>query len=446
MRISDFINLSFSNLWKRKLRTALTAFGVVIAIGALVSMVAFGKGMQKNVNERFRELELFNYVTVYEGTLDPEALMTDRPGGRTDGAVLDQEALDAILKLRGVEMALPDVRFPASVSYGGQESFNLVQVIPSDVSSSKIMQLREGRAFSSDDENSVIISDSLLRKLQIQEASSVLGKTITLTTLSFDFSNFDPTDLSSLFAGGKLPFSRQSYELTVAGVAGRMGFGGPAPLGSDVYVPPGTAEGMKKLPITNLWDLFRAPAEGQGYSLVNVRLASPEFVDSVKKKIENMGFSTFALIDQFEEFQKGFLFMDMFLFALGMIAIVVASLGIINTMVMSILERYSEIGIMKAVGAGDRDIQRIFFFESSSIGFLGGLFGLGLGWVASLLINQVINYFLSRQGLPFIDYFSFPWWLCVGAVIFAVFVSLIAGIYPAMRAARVNPIIALRHD
>ncbi len=446
MRVSDHINLSFSNLWKRKLRTFLTAFGVVIAIGALVSMVAFGKGMQKNVNERFRELELFNYITVYTGSLDPQSLVTGRTVEGTENAVLDEEALQKIQKLRGVESALPDIRFPASVSYAGQENFNLIQVVPPDISSSKILQLREGQPFSEADENSVIVSDSLLREFQIKDPSLMIGKVITLTTLAFDFSSFDPLDLSSMFSGDKLPFSRQSYELTVVGVAQRMGFGGPAPLASDVYIPPGTADRMKKLPITNLWDLFRAPSGEKGYSLVNVRLTSPEFIDPVKKKIEDLGFRTFALIDQFEEFQKGFVFMDMFLFALGMIAIVVASLGIINTMVMSILERYSEIGIMKAVGAGDRDVKKIFFFESSTIGLIGGVFGLGLGWIVSLLINRVINYFLARQGFPFIDYFSFPWWLCVGSVAFAVAVSLIAGIYPAMRAARVNPVVALRHD
>jgi putative ABC transport system permease protein len=159
-----------------------------------------------------------------------------------------------------------------------------------------------------------------------------------------------------------------------------------------------------------------------------------------------MGLRVFALADQFQEVQKGFLIMNMVLAAVGMIAIVVASLGIVNTMVMSILERYSEIGIMKAVGASDRDIRRIFFFESSVIGFVGGVFGFALGWAVSGVINRVVNYFLAKQGVPFITYFSFPAWLIVGAVTFSVAVSLAAGVYPAMRAARIDPVRALRHD
>jgi putative ABC transport system permease protein len=136
----------------------------------------------------------------------------------------------------------------------------------------------------------------------------------------------------------------------------------------------------------------------------------------------------------------------MMLAAVGMIAIFVAALGIINTMVMSILERYSEIGIMKAVGASNRNIKAIFFVESSAIGFAGGIFGLALGWTVSRIINRIINFYLAKQGLPYIEYFSFPLWLCLGAIAFAVGVSLVSGIYPASRAARVDPVVALRHE
>jgi putative ABC transport system permease protein len=138
--------------------------------------------------------------------------------------------------------------------------------------------------------------------------------------------------------------------------------------------------------------------------------------------------------------------MDMFLIAVGMIGITVASLGIVNTMVMSILERYREIGIMKAVGATDGDVQRIFLFESGTIGLLGGFFGLCLGWVVSAIINTVINALMARQGVPYMAYFSFPWWLCLGAIVFSILVSLTAGILPTRRAARVDPVVALRHD
>jgi putative ABC transport system permease protein len=203
---------------------------------------------------------------------------------------------------------------------------------------------------------------------------------------------------------------------------------------------------MKKIPLTSVSDIFKSIKRSRGYSSVGIKLSSPKYVEPVKMRMEEVGFETFAMLDQLEEIKKGFLFVDMFLFAIGMIGITVAALGIINTMVMSILERYREIGIMKAVGASDKDIKKIFFFESGVIGFLGGIFGLALGWLVSMLINLIINSFAVRQGVPSTDYFSFPWWLCLGAIVFSVSVSLLAGIYPTLRAARVDPVVALRHD
>jgi putative ABC transport system permease protein len=452
MKLSDHLDLAFSNLRKRKLRTFLTAFGVTIGIGALVSMVSFGKGIQKNVTSSFVSLDLFNSITVLPEDFmggerrDPDSnLRLKRPAKKT-GAVLDDAAIAKIAALPGVETVFPEIRIPALIRYEGNEELRLVQVIPARIAASRMVSYRAGKPYGSDDEKAVVISTSLLRQLGVRDPQLAVGKTVVLSSISLDFSRLNPLDWLAALGGDKLPFATEDYELNIAGVAEDMSFGGPSPLSSDVFVPPGTAVGMKRLPFSSIWDLFRAKEGRLGYSALNVRLSSPQHVDRVKEAIKGMGFGTFALIDQFNEIRRGFLIMNMVLAAVGMIAIVVASLGIINTMVMSILERYSEIGIMKAVGAGDGDIRRIFFFESSAIGFLGGLFGFALGWLVSGVINRVVNYFLARQGVPFIDYFSFPLWLFLGALLFSVAVSLAAGVYPAMRAARVDPVRALRHE
>jgi putative ABC transport system permease protein len=101
---------------------------------------------------------------------------------------------------------------------------------------------------------------------------------------------------------------------------------------------------------------------------------------------------------------------------------------------------------MKAVGASDSDVKKIFLFEAGFIGFWGGVFGLILGWIVGMLINIVANITMTRQGVPYMNYFRFPLWLCLGAIIFSILISLAAGIYPTIRAARVDPIVALRHD
>ncbi len=459
MRISDYIEQSFSNLRKKKLRTFLTTFGVVIGIGALVSMFSFGKGVQKNVTDSFKEMGLFNYIAVYSASnrsrteqahMDPDdqhdQIQNEQVTDSTNGPILDDEFLREVRKMKGVETAFPEIRFPALIKFREKEQFSIVQVMSANVCQSELMKLRAGKAYVDDAENSLIINDSLLRRMDIKEFETVLGEEIEVFTLAIDSALLNPANMMSIMQGDKLPFSQESYSFTIAGVAERMGMGGFIPVRSDVYMPPGPAEGMKKISLTSIRDFFQPAEKLKGYSAVTIKVASVKYIDPVKEQMEAKGLKTFALIDQLKEIKTAFLFMDMFLAAVAMIGITVASLGIINTMVMSILERYREIGIMKAIGASDKDVKKIFFFESGMIGFLGGIFGLALGWFVSTVINQIANHFLAKQGVPYVNYFSFPLWLCLGAVAFSILVSLAAGLYPALRAARVDPVVALRHD
>jgi putative ABC transport system permease protein len=452
MRLSEYLEFAAANLREMKLRTALTAFGVTVGIGALVAMVGFGQGLQRNVAESFEKLDLLNSITVLPQGGLAGALGGGRGrGGRgrpaaAIGPALDDAAIRKFEALKGVEIVFPEIRFPAVVAIGDTEEFRLVQVVPARIAASKLVKLEAGKPFSRDDENAVIVGRSLLRAMNIADPASAVGRTLRLSSIAIDLGGFNPANLGEMLSGRKLPISKETYEFTIVGVTESLGFGGPTPLQSDVFLPPGPADRIKKLPFTNIWDLFRAGADGTGYSALNVRLSSPAYADAVKAEAAALGFSTFALIDQFAQVKTSFVFMDMALAAVGMIAIFVAALGIINTMVMSILERYAEIGVMKAVGASPGVIKRIFLLESAAIGFLGGVGGLALGWAASRVINLVVNYFLARQGIPHIEYFSYPLWLFLGAIAFAVGVSLLAGIYPARRAARVDPVVALRHE
>ena len=451
MRISDYIEQSFSNLWKKKLRTVLTTFGVMIGIGALVSMFSFGQGIQDNITNTFNKLQLFNYVSVYPRSENNHAIPSSEQPNAPEQAgpytqVLDDEFIRDVTEIEGVESAFPEVRFPAMIRFNEEEKFSLVQVLPADICQSGLMKLRAGRPYASTDSNALIISDSLLRRMKVKEPETVIGQQIEISTLTVDLSLSNIPNIVSFLMGKGLPFSRQNYQFTIVGVTEQMGFAGPMPVRSDVFIMPGESENMKKLSLTSIWDLFQSPQQAKGYSMVNIKLSSTKYIEPVKAKMEDRGFRTFALIDHLEEIKTGFIFMNMFLFAIGMIAITVAALGIINTMVMSIMERYKEIGIMKAVGASDGDVKKIFLFESGAIGFLGGVLGLILGWMVSMLINQIINYFMVKQGAPHMDYFSFRWWLVTGAIVFSILISLAAGIYPTMRAARVDPIVALWHD
>ena len=458
MRFSDYIETSFSNLWKMKLRTFLTTFGVVIGIGALVSMFAFGEGVQKNITDTFNELGLLNYISVYPRsnnnfgriiTGGPHSHGYVAPSEEDSAAntlVLDDDFVKKLDSLEGVETAFPEIRFPAMIKFNDNEAFEIVQALPADVCKSGFIKIREGSFYNSDDANSILISDSMIQRLGVEDFKSAIGKQIEISTIAFDLSLDNIPNILSFLRGESLPFTSKNYKFTIAGVIERMGMSGPVPMRSNIIIPSGTSEKMKKIPITNISDIFQSVRQPRGYSMVGVKLKDPKYNDSVKKWVEDSGFRTFAFTDQLEEIKTAFIFMDVFLFAVGMIAITVASLGIINTLVMSILERYKEIGVMKAVGASDSDVKKIFLFEASLIGFWGGVFGLVLGWIAGMLINLVANIILTKQGAPYMSYFRFPLWLCIGAIIFSTLISLVAGIYPTIRAARVDPIVALRHD
>jgi putative ABC transport system permease protein len=452
--LRDYFEFALSDLAQRKLRTFLTAFGVTVGIGALTAMVGFGIGMQKNVTDNFRKLDLFNSLTVLPEGSGPAIPARGRRGpaprrsaaAKPDAARLDDAAVARIAALPGVESAYAEIRFPAVIRFEGKEEFRLVQVLPAASGAFRASSLAAGRMYGSDDQRSVVVSRGLLRQLDVSDPVSAVGKTIEIAPLSLDLSVLQPAKLGALLSRRELPFKKEYSSFTVAGVMEGGGAGGPMGLGSDVLLPPGPASGLSKLPITNLWDLFQAGEGRFGYSAINVRLSSPGAADSVRRAVRAMGFSTFALVDQFEQIKTGFVLMDMFLAAIAMIAIFVASLGIINTMVMAVMERTSEIGVMKAVGASPRDIKKIFVFESSLIGLGGGVCGIILGWAASRAINPVINYFGARQDLPAMEYFRFPLWLILGGIAFAGLVSLLSGLYPAQRAAKVDPAVALRHE
>ena len=175
-------------------------------------------------------------------------------------------------------------------------------------------------------------------------------------------------------------------------------------------------------------------------------MKNPGQVQKVEDSIKKMGFNTFSILDASRSIQQFFKVLDVFLGIFGSLALAVAFIGIVNTLVMAILERRREIGIMKAIGASDADVKKLFFAEAGAMGILGGIVGVALGWAIGQVINVGTNIYLKSQSFPPEHFWSVPLWLVAFAILFSFLVSLAAGLYPAGRAARLDPVQALRYE
>ena len=254
MRLTDHIHQSLSNLWKKKLRTFLTTAGVVIGIGALFSMLAFGKGMQKNITDRFARFDLFRYVVVFgpsEAPRNPRRHRIDRRSPIT-APPLDDARLAEIAQIPGVQTVVPEIRFPALIRRNGNERFTLVQALPPEIVTTGLVVFRAGAPYTHDDPNAVIISELLIDDLDFADPQDALGKPLTVATLTVDAGSLlNPLNITGALAGDTLPCR---YVFTIVGVGehGRR-HGQPAPQRRS---SPRRSRRMKKIALTNIRDLF----------------------------------------------------------------------------------------------------------------------------------------------------------------------------------------------
>ena len=473
MKLRDLIVLALSNLKRTKLRTFLTTLGVIIGIGALVAMVSFGTGMQKNVSRMFLENDLFTSIYVTPQKIDIDATMSGNliamEGNQEKTApALNDSMIQVFQAMTGVEQAYAQIRFPVKVQFRGNETRTTLNAVPARMGQyAPFNKIPHGTFFDSDSENVVILTPELLKDLKLVlrehsngktlsledsakgvrtiDADSLIGEEIKIISTIIDVEKMAANPFGLFMGSSDTPTHDHETTLKIGGIQKKGdGFQGRR-MGGHITIPSETAGKIPRLDFNSVWDLLKSKKDG-GYGSVYVRAKNIDHVEAVADSIESFGFGTFAILDELKEMKKGFLIFDTALGAIGTIALIVAALGIINTMIMSILERTREIGVMKSLGGSEDEIRTIFFVEAGVIGFFGGLFGILLGWLATRVANAVANFYFSGQGLPHIEFFYIPPWLILGALTFSLLISLAAGVYPASRAARVDPVNALRHD
>jgi putative ABC transport system permease protein len=459
MKTRDLTELAFRNLREAILRNSLTTLGVAVGVASLVAMLSLGVGLQTLASQRLNKSGLFDAVFVtskrgmrgMNGDGPRTAAKTATP---EDAKTLDEPARQRFEKLPNVTEVYPQVRFLTEVRFNGASYSTNALGLPESSRASGTFDGITGKAFSSPTAEEAVLQADFAKELSPQPATLV-GKEITLRyaqrhqTSSAEVADEKDIDkqMDDMMSGGISIISRDK-KLRIAGIidsdpsAGIGGFGG-----GRVFIPLRVAEELHAAQPNDVQEFVRAGGSGKPtFMALTVRVKSPKDVLKVEEAIKKMGFNTFSLLDVTHSLRLVFTVFDLFLGLFGSLALTVASLGIINTLVMAILERRREIGVLKALGATDRDIRSLFFAEAGAMGLLGGISGVALGWLIGAALTWGTTFYLRRQDLLGVKISYVPWWLAAGAIAFAVIVSLLAGLYPAGRAARLNPVEALRYE
>jgi len=484
MTFRDSVSIAFQNLWTQKIRTFLTVSGVIIAIATFVAMLAFGLGMQKNITNEIENTGILNTIQV-----TPQNDVSEEDSIKV--AVLDSAALASMEQIDGVKLAYPFSSFKLTVQTKDTTIKTEALSLPEIAAESDLFSnLIAGNPYFS--KGDIIISEKFSEDLGFDDPHGAIGEELVVevkvanmdSAFSYatrrllnpirllSYLNLDSLgtpqllrtrmqaevqEVFSRFLHGYFQRRESIHDtLTVQGVIGKtkarhfglkplivpipnaqkLQFGGTSddPISMFSAIREGTffAEGINSTDST--------------YASVTLEMESDASYETIKAKIEEMGFKAFSVAEELKQMRNFFIFFDFALGIIGFIALLVASLGIANTMIMSIVERRKEIGVFKSLGATNSQIKGLFLMETSVIGFVGSVLGLGLGWIILKIAKLVLEAYLGSKDVDVAIEFGVPLSLIAGSIAFGVIVSIIAGLYPASKAANVDPVESLRGE
>ena len=459
MKNYDLLDLATRNLRESKLRNSLTTMGIAVGVASLVAMLSLGIGLQQLANNRLNRSGLFDtvFVTSYQdqrGGNDDDRDEKEKP--TQPDRVLDEAAAVEMRKLGNVTEVAPEIRVMAEVRFNENSYPAFLGALPASARNNDAFEGMQGTYFTSQSADEAILQKEFAQKLD-KNFASLVGKQLVLryaerkaAEVSAQSPGADsPSQADDPGAGGGSTFSviRREKPLKIVGIIENEPFGGLRMISrAGIFLPTEAADRLNMMQFSDVRNAMRTQPSTKAYSMLTVRISSPGKVGEVQEAIKKMGFRTYSILDATKSLRRFFTIFDLFLGIFGSLALAVASLAIINTLVMAVLERRREIGVMKALGASDADVKKLFFAEAGGMGVTGGALGVLLGWLIGRVINIGTNIYLNRQNLPNENLWFVPWWLVLGAIGFAIGVSLLAGLYPAARAAKLDPIQALRYE
>ncbi|MEG0753177.1 MAG: ABC transporter permease [Angelakisella sp.] len=434
MRISDLMAICWRNLTRRKLRTALTAFGVVIGVCAILVMISIGIGLEQY------------FQTMLEGWGDLTMITINNYGGTS---TLDDAAVLKIQGMPGVEIATPfyqprDLPMEIKTKNGRYSAYtNLYGVYPEALEKMGF-KLQSGQYLKDGDkEYSMVVGANFAYRFRDTKKKHGRGDRVdpwpdpVTGKVKDPFVDLKKDKLKITLAPQKQDAKALEYVPTIAGIMEKDDTNWESSEG--VFMDINELKAMEaKYNKAN----GKPKNDKIKYEEVRVKCTSMDEVAAVQEEIKKMGFDCWSMEDNRKSMQDQARMIQLVLGGLAAISLFVAAIGIANTMVMSIIERTREIGIMKVIGAEVGNIRVMFLMEAGMIGLLGGIVGVASSYGISYVINTFTTGFFGAGGQISI----IPLWLVGFALFFSILIGVIFGFLPANRAVKISALEAIKHD
>lgn len=462
MKVRDLLRLSTGNLFKRKLRTILTVLGVTIGVASIVVMVSLGLGLSRSLTEEMSTYGSLTSVTVrdvsdgyYMMASDSDsASATDEEKHLNDGAVAE------LMQLPNVEQVVPMLEIDVLMKCGGYESYVTLVGVPDGYLESQSVELSQGTfPVGGSGQMQVLYGNMILSQMYNPKTQSGYWYDGTMAdvdlmndTIFFilDQDSYWMYESGSTNEDGSAVKPPKKHMFEASGIVA----GGPDDYNTysfNVYCNIDDLMALLKKEFKNK-TIPRQPTTKSGkpykeifYTQLMVYTDSMDHVTELQSTINSMGYSATSDAEWIQSQQKTMGYIQLVLGGIGAISLIVAAIGITNTMMMSIYERTKEIGIMKVLGCDMHNIQGMFLVEAGCIGFIGGIAGLVISYALSGVINMVANSMGGDMGLSGgISYI--PFWLAGLSLVFAILVGMLAGFFPSLRAMKLSPLAAIRNE
>lgn len=460
MKFRDLLRLSASNLFKRKLRTVLTVLGVMIGVASIVTMVSLGLGLSRSLTEEMSSYGSLTSVTVRDAS-DMYYYYDDSSSENVDeNKHLDDDAIAELSQLPNVESVVPMIETNALLKAGAYEGYVTLIGVPDGYLESQGVELAQGT-----------FPTGGSGQLQVMYGNQVLCQIYNPKTYSGYWYDGTMADVDLMNDTVFFILDQESYWNFQSGYTGEDGVAPKMPKKHIVEASGIVVGGPEDYNtysynvycnIDDLMAILKKEFKGrtipgqpttQGgkpykeiyYNSLLVYTDNMDHVTELQTEISSMGYSAHSDAEWIQSQQKQMGYIQLVLGGIGAVSLLVAAIGIANTMMMSIYERTKEIGIMKVLGCDMRNIQGMFLIEAGCIGFIGGVVGLIISGILSWVINMAAASMGDEMGLSGqISYI--PFWLAGVSLVFAVLVGMIAGFFPSLRAMKLSPLAAIRNE